>query len=139
MPLGRDSIKRVKNNGYSRVTTSAPDMENSSIVEPVEMPTIVLDIPVLTSEPVKEPKKASEPKAEPKKTADKDEPTKKKPTQKKKSEPKPATKTKRNSKKPAPVSNNDIPTPTEVAETVTAREAEGYITLGGGDLPVYLL
>ena len=136
MPLGRDSIKRVKNNGYSRVTTSAPDMENSSIVEPIEVSVVVVDIPV--TEPAKGPKKATKKKAEPKQTVEKEEPAKKKPAQKKKSEPKPA-KTKRSSKKPTPVSNNDIPTPTEVAETVTGREAEGYINLGGGDLPVYLL
>lgn len=136
MPLGRDSIKRVKNNGYSRVTTSAPDMENSSIVEPIEVSVVVVDIPV--TEPAKEPKKATKKKAEPKQTIKEKEPAKKKPAAKKKSEPKPA-KTKRSSKKPTPVSNNDIPTPTEVAETVTGREAEGYINLGGGDLPVYLL
>ena len=33
MPVGKNSIKRVANNGYSNVKTEAPDMENSSIVE----------------------------------------------------------------------------------------------------------
>ena len=35
MPIGKNALKRV-NNGYSNVTTKAPDMENS-VVEP-EMP-----------------------------------------------------------------------------------------------------
>ena len=30
MPIGKNSIKRVANNGYSAVKTSAPDMENST-------------------------------------------------------------------------------------------------------------
>lgn len=32
MPIGKNSIKRVKNSGYSNVKTSAPDMENSTVV-----------------------------------------------------------------------------------------------------------
>ena len=31
MPIGKNSLKRVTNNGYSNVTTSAPDMENSTV------------------------------------------------------------------------------------------------------------
>ena len=31
MPIGKNAIKRVANNGYSNVKTSAPDMENSEI------------------------------------------------------------------------------------------------------------
>ena len=34
MPIGKNAIKRVKNNGYSNVETSAPDMENSVIANP---------------------------------------------------------------------------------------------------------
>ena len=33
MPIGENAIKRVKNNGYSQVQTSCPDMENSVIEE----------------------------------------------------------------------------------------------------------
>ncbi len=33
MPIGKNSIKRVANNGYSNVKTAAPDMENSEIVK----------------------------------------------------------------------------------------------------------
>ncbi len=32
MPIGKNSIKRVSNNGYSQVATSAPDMENSTVL-----------------------------------------------------------------------------------------------------------
>jgi hypothetical protein len=32
MPIGKNAINRVKNNGYSNVKTSAPDMENSSVI-----------------------------------------------------------------------------------------------------------
>lgn len=37
MPIGKSSIARVANNGYSNVKTEAPDMENSHIENPVEM------------------------------------------------------------------------------------------------------
>ena len=32
MPVGKNALKRVTNNGYSKVTASAPDMENSVVV-----------------------------------------------------------------------------------------------------------
>ena len=32
MPIGKNAIKRVENNGYSKVVTTAPDMENSSVI-----------------------------------------------------------------------------------------------------------
>ena len=32
MPIGKNEIKRVENNGYSKVKTSAPDMENSNVL-----------------------------------------------------------------------------------------------------------
>ncbi len=32
MPIGKNAIKRVENNGYSKVATKAPDMENSSVI-----------------------------------------------------------------------------------------------------------
>lgn len=33
MPIGKNSIKRVANNGYSNVKTAAPDMENSTVTK----------------------------------------------------------------------------------------------------------
>ena len=32
MPIGKNAIKRVENNGYSNVKTDAPDMENSTVI-----------------------------------------------------------------------------------------------------------
>ena len=32
MPIGKNALKRVTNNGYSSVKSTAPDMENSVIV-----------------------------------------------------------------------------------------------------------
>ena len=40
MPVGKNSLKRVTNSGYSNVKTEAPDMENSTVtVAPKEEPT----------------------------------------------------------------------------------------------------
>ena len=33
MPIGKNAIKRISNNGYSNVQTTAPDMENSVVEE----------------------------------------------------------------------------------------------------------
>ena len=33
MPIGKNALKRVENNGYSKVASNAPDMENSVVVE----------------------------------------------------------------------------------------------------------
>lgn len=38
MPIGKNAIKRVENNGYSKVESHAPDMENSVVVEPAAEP-----------------------------------------------------------------------------------------------------
>lgn len=32
MSIGKSAIKRVENNGYSKVKTTAPDMENSNVI-----------------------------------------------------------------------------------------------------------
>ena len=32
MPIGKNAIKRVENNGSSKVKTEAPDMENSNVI-----------------------------------------------------------------------------------------------------------
>ncbi len=36
MPIGKNAIKRVENNGYSKVESSAPDMENSSVIANID-------------------------------------------------------------------------------------------------------
>ena len=33
MPIGKNALKRVTNNGYSNVKATAPDMENSVVTE----------------------------------------------------------------------------------------------------------
>ena len=38
MPIGKNSIKRVANAGYSNIDSKAPDMENSVINEPKAEP-----------------------------------------------------------------------------------------------------
>lgn len=81
MPIGKNAIKRVENNGYSKVKTSAPDMENSNVLansDPQVMEKLVA--------PVEEAVKAkAAPKAAAKKPATKKAPAKKaaaKPAQK---------------------------------------------------------
>ena len=32
MSIGKSALKRVENNGYSKVKTEAPDMQNSSVI-----------------------------------------------------------------------------------------------------------
>ena len=32
MPIGKNAIKRVENNGYSKVQSEAPDMLNSTVI-----------------------------------------------------------------------------------------------------------
>ena len=76
MSIGKSSIQRAANNGYSNVKTSAPDMENSVVVEekaPVaETPVVETPAPVVEKKPAKKPatKKAA-PKAAPKKACTK--------------------------------------------------------------------
>jgi hypothetical protein len=84
MPVGKNALKRVSNNGYSKVNTFAPDMEHS----------VVDEHETAVKSEVKEPKKVATVKAEPKKnTAPKEKkPAVKKPAVKK-AEPKVETDT----------------------------------------------
>ena len=36
MPIGKNAVKRVENNGYSKVQSAAPDMENSNVIANVD-------------------------------------------------------------------------------------------------------
>ena len=66
MPIGKNAIKRVSNNGYSNVQTSAPDMENSTTVnEKVETPKVEK---VVTNEVNEKTKKTTEKKSTPQKS-----------------------------------------------------------------------
>ena len=120
MPIGKNAIKRVSNNGYSNVKTLAPDMENSTVRE---------NVAEVTAE---------------KKTTAKKAPVKAAP----KTESKAPAKTAKRKASPTPKKSMESePTfsPVKTAERViekTAkaekRQGEGYINLGG-ELPVHLL
>ena len=76
MPIGKNAIKRITNNGYSNVQTSAPDMENSTIAKAEEAPKVEepkIEAPATTPEVA--PKKTA-PKKTAKKPVKKSEPTK---------------------------------------------------------------
>ncbi len=64
MPIGKNAIKRVENNGYSKVKTDAPDMQNSHVIANVDeqvMEKIVTPVEKETKKPTakKTPKKAA--------------------------------------------------------------------------------
>ena len=59
MPVGKNALKRVSNNGYSKVNTSAPDMEHSVIEE---TPVITKPAPAKVATAKTEPKKNTAPK-----------------------------------------------------------------------------
>ena len=159
MPIGKNSLKRVTNNGYSAVKTAAPDMENSTVVTE---PTPVAETKLATPKAEKKPatkttaKKAATAKADTKpaaKTAPKaDKPAEKKPATKTTAK-KPTTATKKPATKAttakkatatkattAKKPENKIPRAPETASRIIARaEGEkGYCNLGD-ELPVHLL
>ncbi len=148
MPIGKNAIKRVANNGYSSVKSTAPDMENSVInEEKAETPnaeaTEKKTAPANKTSPkagsAKEkaaPKavasKATVSKAEaPKAEAPKSEAPKKAPT--KKAAPK-----KSMEKEPTLSPVNTAKTVAFKKEEKGARTGDGYVNLGG-ELPYYLL
>ena len=49
MPVGKNALKRVTNNGYSKVAASAPDMENSEVVTTAEPKAQTKEISVKTA------------------------------------------------------------------------------------------
>ena len=119
MPIGKNALKRVSNNGYSNVKATAPDMENSEIIEakseiaeakPEEKESVM---PVEKSESVKK----AEPKA--------------------KIESKPAEKTASVKKKTA---SKKADTAKEDKHTEDFTRPDGFVKVSFGmDMPVYLL
>ena len=110
MPIGKSAIKRVADNGYSKVKTAAPDMENSTVIA--------------------KPDPQVEEKLLPKTEA---APAVKKPAAKK-APAKPAQKT-AVAKKPA-AKPQAAKKPTEKKEV----KKDGFVRVSlGGDLPTYLL
>ena len=60
MPIGKNSIKRVANNGYSSVKTEAPDMENSSVLSNPAPEVMEMAIGMAEKKPKKSPAKKSQ-------------------------------------------------------------------------------
>ncbi len=61
MPIGKNAIKRVENNGYSKVKTDAPDMENSTVVAEKKAPAKKAPAKVAKPAEKKAPAKAAKP------------------------------------------------------------------------------
>ena len=124
MPIGKNSIKRVVNNGYSKVASSAPDMENSTVA-PKANDTKKKALPKTAASKTapKSAKKAESPVERAKKKV---EETKKAASKQSQKKPVTAKATKMQTAKPT--AKNDSP----------KREGEGYVNLGG-ILPIYLL
>ncbi len=128
MPIGKNAIKRVSNNGYSKVASAAPDMENSTVE--VEKKADAKKAEVKKAAPVSN--KTATKKAAPKK----DCAVKAKDTVKveKKAPVKPAktpTKTAKKKVNTAPVLKNE-------AKEASRTCDNGCINIGG-QMPVYLL
>ena len=67
MPIGKNAIRRVENNGYSKVQSSAPDMENSHVIANPD-PQVVEKMVTPVEKKKKAPTKKSAPKCAAKKT-----------------------------------------------------------------------
>ena len=84
MPIGKNAIKRVENNGYSKVKTSAPDMENSNVLanpDPQVIEKLVAPVEAVAEEKAAPAKKCAAKKPAAKKTPAK-KPVAKKPAAK---------------------------------------------------------
>ena len=129
MPIGKNAIKRISNDGYSNIKASAPDMENSVVAN--EKP-VAKKASLPNQETKKAPIKAPVAKKAPVKTQASD--TQKKPKTKK------TTATPKKSMEIEPELSY-----VKTAEKITKkpanskkRQGSGYINIGG-ELPIYLL
>ena len=160
MPIGKNALKRVSNNGYSNVTATAPDMENSEIVEVQAPVTEVKPEPKKVGRPAKKAEEETAPKRKPgrpaKKAEEKTEPKKVgRPPKKVAEETAPKRKPGRPPKSPeekaasakaAPKKNNTpkVNKPkVEAPEIKTVEETshpDGFVKISCGmDMPAYLL
>ena len=124
MPIGKSALKRVENNGYSAVKTSAPDMENSTVVEKKSAPVSQKTAKETVKKPAAAKKTAKKPEAK--------KPETKKPETKKPEAKKPAAK-----KAPAKIGETKAPV-VKAVETATGKDGFEKVSLGG-EMPVYLL
>ena len=124
MPVGKNSLKRVTNNGYSAVKSEAPDMENS----------VITDVPEVTTAPKKAAPVSNKKLAAPKKTSDK------KPVAKAPAKPEGEIKTPARRGRPLKKAADVIPTAPETAIKVAGvSEGEKSYCNIGEEMPVYLL
>ena len=163
MPIGKNAISRVANNGYSNVKSTAPDMENSAVLE-VKKTTAKNPAPKAATSKTQTSSSKGNP--VPKaailagmKPVIKETKPKAKVSKKPKiiplEEPKAEVKAEETPVIEAKVENVEVKTeqieapkksyesepelaPVKTLEKVTEREGEGYTNLGGS-LPVYLL
>lgn len=129
MPIGKNAIKRITNNGYSSVKSSAPDMENSEIAEK-KAETIEEKAPTAKKATAKRTTSATAPKASaPKASAPKKPSAKKAPSAPKKSmESEPELSPVKTAKKVV-----------KKAPSKAKAQDNGCINIGRGELPVHLL
>ncbi|MBR2646684.1 MAG: hypothetical protein IKD47_03915 [Clostridia bacterium] len=122
MPIGKNAIKRVENNGYSKVKTAAPDMENSTVIAKMSK-----QVEEKLVEPVE---KKTAAKAAAKKAPCKKAATPAKATAAKAEPVKAATPAKAPAKKPA----------TKKAPVKKTAKKEGFVSVEvGQEMPYYLL
>jgi len=124
MPIGKNAIKRISNNGYSNVKTEAPDMENSVVAEQKSDE-------VKAQAPKKSTAKTA-PKTAPKAQANKTA-TKAKPKASSKAAPKKSMQVK--------VELSPVNTAKKIVKADTEspkRQGSCYINIGG-ELPIHLL
>ena len=121
MPIGKNALKRVTNNGYSNVSTSAPDMENSEVAEV----------------------KVKEEKPAPKKSAKKVETAEVKATkaeEKKPAQKKPTTKSAPEKPAAPEVKPEEKPVPVLEEKKEETSHPDGFVKIAlGMDMPEYLL
>ncbi len=142
MPIGKNAIKRVSNNGYSKVKTTAPDMENSVSVEEIAEAPIDVEVVFNAEEKLEIQKAESRVKASNKAPAkSKSSEPKKEAAPKKvaRTEPKKEAAPKKSLEKepdlsPVKTAEKVIEKPAEKNE----RQGDGYVNLGG-KMPYYLL
>ena len=131
MPIGKNALQRVANNGYAKLKSTAPDMENS----------VVIETPIVEEPKKRAAKKAVESVPAPKKTAEKKVAAAKKPVEKK-VEAKPVEEKKAAAQKPATakktVAKKPAPKAKAQAEVAVGKKPEAAIQVGGA-LPYYLL
>ena len=126
MPIGKNSIKRVTNNGYSKVKTTAPDMENSTEIKEIKKD---------TAPEKKTANKPSTKKAAKKKASNESAEKKTAPKAETKAAPKNSTK-----KPPVKKSVISAPSPETLNAFAEDNRPDGFVRSPlGSDLPIYLL